>query len=300
MTPTDAVADAGHSDTDMSSPDGLPTNPEAWARLGAFGKAKGPPTKDPSLANLAFMRGHVPHGPPAAGAAAETVDLLSQTPAGAVESPGPTPAGAAGPVDASIAGADELTAALASMWHGDHTQTEMLQWAVQELVTRRADTQRDWEALRAAEMQHAADLSKLQVVSLGARDGLALRTKMERQMAEWAAREEARSARMAQLAQALDRATEALAEAKAIHNSLLESSEHQPGWVPLCCSLGAGQPWVGYLALRLTVLQQLHFSLFLYESPGWVPCGDGVDTLIDKTFPLHGQRGAERHATVQE
>ena len=77
LTPADAAAAAGHSDTDVSSPDGLPADPAAWARLGAYGKAKGPPTKDPSPANLAFMRGHIPHGPPAAGAAAETVDLLS-------------------------------------------------------------------------------------------------------------------------------------------------------------------------------------------------------------------------------
>ena len=108
------------------------------------------------------------------------------------------------------------------MWPGDHTQTEMLHWAVQELVARRADAQKDREALRAAEKQQAADHDKLRVASLGAQEGLALRTKMERQMAEWAAREEARSARVAQLAQAFDRATEALAEAKAIYNSLLE------------------------------------------------------------------------------
>ena len=145
--------------------------------------------------------------PPPAGAAAETVDLLSQAPAGAAEPPGPTPAGPAGPVDAPAAGADDLIAAIASVWPGDHTQTEMLQWAV---------------ALRAAEKQQAADHDKLRVASLGAQEGLALRTKMERQMAELAAREEARPARMAQLAQALNKATEALAEAKAIYNSLLE------------------------------------------------------------------------------
>ena len=136
LTPADAAAAAGHSDTDVSSPDGQPTGPAAWARIGAYNKAKGPPTEDPSPANLAFMRGRFPQGPPAAGAAAETIDLLSQTSAGAAESPNPTPADAAGPGDASTAGADELAAALSSMWLGNHTQTEMLHWAVQELITR--------------------------------------------------------------------------------------------------------------------------------------------------------------------
>ena len=44
----------------------------------------------------------------------------------------------------------------------------------------------------------------------------------ERRIAELAAREAARSARIALLAQALDKATEALAEARAIYNSWLE------------------------------------------------------------------------------
>ena len=222
LTPADAVAAAEHSDTDVSSPDGIPTDPAAWARTGAYSKAEGRPTKGPSPANLAFMRGHLPQGPLAAGAAAETVDLLFQTPADAVESPGPTPADAPGPVGASTAGADELTATLASMWLGNHTQTEMLRWAVQELVARRADAQRDWDAFSAAERQQAADYDKLRVASMGAKESLDLRRQLERKNAELAAREEARSAQIARLAQAFDKATEALAEAKAIYNSLLE------------------------------------------------------------------------------
>ena len=150
----------------------------------------------------------------------------------------PLPADAAGPVDVPSADADELTAAIASMWPGGHTQTEMLQWAVAELITRRADAQRDWEALRAAEKQQAADHDKLCVAALGAKESLALRTQMERQMAEMAAREEARRARIAQLAQAPDRATEALAEARAIYNSLLEFRAGR-GWVPCSQLTGA-------------------------------------------------------------
>ena len=57
---------------------------------------------------------------------------------------------------------------------------------------------------------------------MGAKEGQDLRRQLERKNAELAAREEARSAQIARLAQAFDKATEALAEAKAIYNSLLE------------------------------------------------------------------------------
>ena len=224
LTPADAAAAAGHSDTDLdvSSPDGQPTNPASWAQIGAYGMSRGPPTKDPSPANLAFMGGHLPHGPPAAGAAVETVDLLSQTPVDAGGPASPTPADAAGPSDAPAAGADDLSAALAAMWlDGQGTQTEMLQWAVRELAARRADAQRDREALEAAKKQMASDHDKLCIAAMCAKEGLDFRMQQQR-IAELASREAARSARIAQLAQALDRATEALAEARAIYNSLLE------------------------------------------------------------------------------
>ena len=200
LTPADAAAAAGHSDTDVSSPGGQPTNPAAWAQIGAYGKSKGPPTKDPSPANLAFMGGHLAQGPPAAGAAVETVDLLFQTPADAAGYPSPTPADAAGPSDTSTAGADELTAALAAMWpDGQGTQAEMLQWAGQELAARQADAQRDRVAFRAAEKQTASDHDKLCVAAMGAKEGLDLRMQQERRIAELAAREAARSARIALL-----------------------------------------------------------------------------------------------------
>ena len=42
LTPADAAAAAGHSDTDVSSPGGQPAGSAAWARIGAYNKAKGP------------------------------------------------------------------------------------------------------------------------------------------------------------------------------------------------------------------------------------------------------------------
>ena len=98
----------------------------------------------------------------------------------------------------------------------------MLQWAVRELAARRADAQRDREALRAADKQMASDHDKLCIAAMGAKEGLDFRMQQERRIAELAAREAARSARIALLAQALDKATEALAEARAIYNSWLE------------------------------------------------------------------------------
>ena len=48
LTPADAAAAAGNSDTDVSSSDGQPTNPAAWAHIGAYGKSGGPPTRGSS------------------------------------------------------------------------------------------------------------------------------------------------------------------------------------------------------------------------------------------------------------
>ena len=109
------------------------------------------------------------------------------------------------------------------MWpDGQGTQAEMLQWAVRQLAARRADAQRDREALEAAKKQMASDHGKFCIAAMGAKEGLDLRMQQQRRIAELASREAARSARIAQLAQASDRATEALAEARAIYNSLLE------------------------------------------------------------------------------
>ena len=223
LTPADAAAAAGHSDTDASSPDGQPTNPASWAQIGAYGKSRGPPTKDPSPANLAFMGGHLPKGPPAAGAAVETVDLLSQTHADAGGSPSPNTAQAAGPGAPPATDADALAASLAAMWpDGQGKQAEMLQWAVNELATRRADAQRDTEALHTAKQQMAAAHDQLRVAALGTQEGGDIRLAQQRRIAELAQREASRRARLAQFAQALDRAVDALAEARAVYNSLLE------------------------------------------------------------------------------
>ena len=185
LTPADAAAAAGHSDMDVSSPDGQPTSPASWAQIGAYGKSRGPPTKDPSPTNLDFMGGHLPKGPSAAGAAVETVDLLSQTPADAGGSPSPATAQAAGPGAPPAADADALAASLAAMWpDGQGTQAEMLQWAVNELATRRADAQRDKEAFHTAKQQMAAAEDQLRVAALGVRESGDIRMAQQRRIAE--------------------------------------------------------------------------------------------------------------------
>ena len=169
------------------------------------------------------MGGHLPKGPSAAGAAVETVDLLSQTHADAGGSPSPNAAQAAGPGAPLAADADALAAPLAAMWpDGQGTQAEMLQWAVNELATHRADAQRDREALHTARQQMAAAQDQLRVAALGAQEDGDIRMAQQRRIAELVQREANRRARLAQLAQALDRAVDALAKAKAVYNSLLE------------------------------------------------------------------------------
>ena len=211
LTPPSAAAAAGHSDTDVSSPGGEPANPAAWAHVGAYGKAACPPTKDPSPANLAFTGGHLPRGPPAAGAAVETIDLLSQTPADAGGSPSPAASQAAGPSATPAADADDLAASLAAMWPDGQagTQAEMMQWAVSELAARRAAALRDWEALRAAQQQIAAADDQLRVAALGAQESGGTRMRQQQRIAELVQREANQRARLAQLAQALDRAVDA-------------------------------------------------------------------------------------------
>ena len=224
LTPASAAAAAGHSDTDVSSPGGEPANPAAWAHLGAYGKAACPPTRDPSPANLALMGGHLPRGPPAAGAAVETVDLLFQTRADAGGSPSPASSQAAGPSAPPAADADNLAASLSAMWPDGQasTQAEMMQWAVNELAACRADALRDKEALRAAQQQIAAAEDQLRVAALGAQESGDIRMRQQQRIAELVQQEADRRARVAELAGALDRAAEAVHRAKAVYNSLLE------------------------------------------------------------------------------
>ena len=196
---------------------------------------------DEELAALMAAETELLLGHPAAGAAARTVDrealpkgspvvdLVSQTPADAAGPHSASPADAAEPHSAVPADAAQPVSAAGAAYAGDRTQAEMLEWATQELATRKAEAQADWEALSAAEVQHEADRAALHMAGLGAREDAELRRRMEaeaagwrRQMAKEAACQAAFNAKMAQLARALASMEEALAEAKAIFNSLRE------------------------------------------------------------------------------
>ena len=105
----------------------------------------------------------------------------------------------------------------------------MLSWATEELEIRRAEAQSDWGAPRVAAVQAEADKAALQQAAAGALEDAEFRRRMEakaagwrRQMAEEAARQAARDARVAALARVFANLEEALAEAKAIFNSLRE------------------------------------------------------------------------------
>ena len=170
----------------------------------------------------AVDREALPKGPP-------VVDLVSEAPADAAEPHSAAPAGAAEPRSVAPADAARPVGAAGALYAGDNTQAEMLDWAMQELTIRRAEVQADWEALRAAEKQHETELAALHIARVGAREDAEIRRQMEaeaagwrRQMAEEAARQEARNSRMAQLARAPASMEEALAEARAIFNSLRE------------------------------------------------------------------------------
>ena len=155
LTPPGAAAAAGHSDTDVSSPVGEPVGQAAWA----FGTAaRTPPTKDPSPAQMAAMTAHPPKGHPAAGAAVEPVNLLTQSSMGAGASPSPTASQASGPGAAHAAGAADPASSLAALWPDGPaaTHAEMMQWAAAELTSRRAAALQDTESLRQAREALAA------------------------------------------------------------------------------------------------------------------------------------------------
>ena len=132
------------------------------------------------------------------GAPADAAEPHSATPAGAVDPRSAAPAGAAGPHRAPPADVAQPVGAAAALFPGDNTQAEMLEWATQELAIRRAEAQRDWEALRTAEKQHETDFAALHMAAVGAKVSAEIRSRMEaeaagwrRQMAEEAARQEA-------------------------------------------------------------------------------------------------------------
>ena len=181
----------------MSSPGGEPASQAAWA----FSKAaRPPPAKDPSPAQLASMGSHPPKGRPAAGAAVEAVDLLSQIPADAGASPSPAASQAVGPSATPAADAADPAASLAAMWPdgpaGAHA--EMMQWAASELTSRRAAALRDKEALRAAQQQLAAAEDRLREVELTAQDCADIRWKRQERLAQLALRAADRHAQMAE------------------------------------------------------------------------------------------------------
>ena len=233
LTPADAAMPAAaHSDTDVSgSPLRRPADTAPTA--GTCSKARasavpGPPTthsppKAPSPADWAF--GDALPGQPAAGAAVETVDLLTQEahaaevpppppqyywpdgrpflpgddpaafaaatwPGGPPAVAGPPPPPARSPDGRTPEPEDDLPAQIAATWpDAQGTQEDMLRWAARELQTLRADAQRTSEELRAARQR--------------AEDSEQERLRLERQVREQEERDHYLAARMDQLDGAL-------------------------------------------------------------------------------------------------